>query len=187
MCIRDSYYTFAGEIPWHPNFASVALAEDAYRNRVHTGTQAIKIEVLAHKYAWENYHSEMNHAGPALVPSQPFSVRFDLRGAPQTFNQFLPDGSPATMTLSSIDGLEGNILYIREDLLRQYVGERDVIWLVFGKRELRPYPSSAPKWLVDAQRQKENAWQRVFSEVLEKPHTRRPQVRQMSKRGRKLG
>lgn len=169
---RD-HYTFAGEIPWHPGFASEALAEDAYHERVRDGTQAVEIEILAHEYAWESYHSEMNRAGSALVPSQPFSVQFDLRGAPQTFNQFLPDGSPATLTLSGVDGLDGKLLYIREDLLRQYAGERAIVWFVFGGRELRPYPSPPPKWLVGAQRQGENAWHQVFSEIIEKPRTRR--------------
>ncbi|MEJ5344445.1 MAG: hypothetical protein WHS83_06005 [Chloroflexus sp.] len=166
--IRDvprDYYTFAGEIPWHPGFASEAIAENAYYEHLRVGTQTIKIEILAHEYAWESYHSKMNRAGVALVPSQPFSVQFDLRGAPQTFNQFLPDGSPATLTLSGVDGLGGKLLYIREDLLRQYAGERAIVWFVFGERKLLPYPSSPPGWLMDALQQGENAWSQVFCEV----------------------
>lgn len=161
---RD-YYTFAGEIPWHPHFASVALTECAYRDSVHVRAREVEVEILAHGYAWESYHSEMNRAGHARVPSQPFSTRFDLRGAPQTFNQFLPDGSPATITLSGIDGFDAEILYIREDLLREYVGERAVVWFAFGERELCPYPPSPPEWLLDLQRQAANAWHQVLTEI----------------------
>ena len=93
--VPSDYYTFAGEIPWHPNFASLALAEDAYCENVRVGADAVDIEVLAHDYAWESYHSEMNRAGSARVPSRPFSPRFDLRSAPQSFDQFLPDGTPS--------------------------------------------------------------------------------------------
>ena len=160
---RDCY-TFAGEIPWHPCFASVALAERAYRQCVRIEAREVQVETLAHDYAWESYHSEMNRAGHARVPSQPFSARFDLRGAAQTFNQFLPDGSPATITLKGVDGLHADLLYIREDLLLEYVGERAVVWFTFGEREPWPYPPSPPQWLLDARRQGANAWHQAVTE-----------------------
>jgi len=165
-------YIFAGEIPWHPNFASVALDEDAYRDKVSIGTGTVSIEVLAHDYAWESYHSEMNRAGSVRVPSHPFSTRFDLRSAPQSFDQFLPDGTRATITLGCVDGLDTDILYVREDLLRQYAGKRAIVWFAFGERELRPYPSSPPQWLVDAYRQRANSWCEVLTEADIKQHAK---------------
>jgi hypothetical protein len=107
----------------------------------------------------------MNQAGSARVPSRCFSSRFDLRSAPQGFDQFLPDGTRATITLRGVDGLEGDILYIREDLLRQYVSGRTIVWFAFGERELRPYPRSPPEWLMVAQRQQSNAWRVVITEA----------------------
>lgn len=171
--VPSDHYTFAGEIPWHPNFASVALAEGAYREHVRIGSQSVEVEVLAHDYAWESYHSEMNRAGSARVPSHPFSADFDLRGVAQSFDQFLPDGSPATITLSGVDGLDGDVVYIREDLLRRYVADRVIVWFVFGERELRPYPPSPPEWLVDAQRGRANAWNMVITEKDLTPSTAR--------------
>jgi hypothetical protein len=106
----------------------------------------------------------MNRAGGALVPSQLFSARFDLRSAPQTFDQFLPDGTRATISLGGVDGLDGAILYIREDLLRCYVKERAVAWFAFGERGLRPYPPKPPQWLVDTRRQRANGWWTVLTE-----------------------
>ena len=177
--VPSDHYIFAGEIPWHPNFASVALAEDTYRENVRVGTRSVNVEVLAHNYAWENYHSEMNRAGSARVPSQPFSVRFDLRNVAQSFDQLLPDGTRATLTLGGVDGLDGDVLYVREDLLRQYVGDRVVVWFAFGERELRPYPSSPPQWLVDAQRQQANAWHVVLTETdIKAPEPAQAQKRQ---------
>jgi hypothetical protein len=162
--LPSDHYTFSGEIPWHPNFASVARAEQAYWEPLRISTETVNIEVLAHKYTWESYHSEMNRAGNARVPSHPFSHQFDLRSTPQSFDQFLPDGSRAAITLSGVDGLDGDVLYIREDLLHQYVGDRTIVWFAFGERQLRPYPPTPPKWLVDAQRQRANEWQEVFTE-----------------------
>jgi hypothetical protein len=162
--VPSDHYVFAGEIPWHPNFASLALDEDAYRENARVEAVTLSVEVLAHEYAWESYHSEMNRAGSARVPSRLFSNQFDLRCAAQTFDQFLPDGSRATITLSGVDGLEGDVLYIRKDLLRQYVGDRAIIWFVFGERELQPYPPSPPQWLVDVDLEQANSWCEVLTE-----------------------
>lgn len=164
--VPSDHYTFAGEIPWHPRFAAVALEEsgpdDAYREDVRCGAKAVGVEVLAHDYAWESYHSEMNQAGSARVPSLRFSSQFDLRSVPQGFDQCLADGRRASITLSGVDGLQGDVLYLREDLLEQYVGDREIVVFAFGERELRPYPPSPPQWLLDAQRQQTNAWHRVL-------------------------
>lgn len=163
--VPKDHYIFSGEISWHPKFASLALDEDAYREKVCIDAAKVSVEVLAHEYAWESYHSEMNRAGSVLVPSQPFSHRFDLRTVPQTFDQFLPDGRRATITLSGVDGLEGGVLYIREDLLRQYIGKRAIVWFMFGERELHPYPSSPPEWMMNAQQQQANSWREVLTEA----------------------
>lgn len=162
--VPSDYDIYAGEIPWHPNFAALALAENAYLESVRVGAETVEIEVLAHEYAWEGYHSEMNRAGSVRVPSQPFSRHFDLRSIAQAFDQILPNGSRATITLSGIDGLKGNLLYIREDLLQQYVDGRTILWSAFGERELRPYPAVPPNWLLEAQRKQANAWQQVITE-----------------------
>lgn len=180
--VPSDHYIFAGEIPWHPNFAFMALAEHAYCENVRIGGGEVEVEVLAHDYAWESYHSEMNRAGNTRVPSQPFSSRFDLHGAPQVFDQFLPDGSRATITLSGVDGLDADILYVREDLLQQYVGDRAIVWFAFGERELRPYPPSPPQWLVDAQRQQANAWHVALTEAdIKQTQTRKTQKKVASK------
>jgi hypothetical protein len=162
--VPSDHYIFANEIPWHPNFAYLALEEDAYHDKVCIGKRTAHIETLAHQYAWEGYHSEMNRAGRARVPSKLFSTRLDLRGAPQTFDQFLPDGTRATITLSSVDGLDAEILYIREDLLRQYVGKRAIVWYAFGERELRPYPLTPPDWLINMQ-ERLNVWHQVWTDA----------------------
>ncbi len=164
--IPSDYYTFAGEIPWHPNFASEALAENAYRGSVGRGMcpVEVEVEVLGHGYTWESYHSEMNCAGSTRVPSRPFSHRFDLHSKAQSFDQFLPDGSRATVTLSGIDGFEGELLYIREDLLHQYVDDRSIIWFAFGERELLPYPPSPPQWFTAVRQSDANSWRQVLTE-----------------------
>lgn len=168
--VPTDFYTFAGEFPWHPIFGAEALAysdlESAYRGRVRVGSNAIvDVETLAHQYGWESYHSEMNQAGSAHVPSRPFSMRFDLRSVPQGFDQVLPDGTRAAITLSGVDGLDGDVLYVRKDLLGDYVGDRELVWFAFGERQLRPYPAPPPEWLIAVQREEANAWRMALREA----------------------
>lgn len=165
--VPSDHYTFAGEIPWHPSFAATGPDADSvslYQENIRAENEDIEVEVLAHEYVWESYHSEMNPLGNAKVPSRNFSDHFGLKSVGQSFNQFLPDGNCATITLSGVDGLEGDMLYIREDLLRQYIQERKIIWLVSGERELRPFPPSPPEWLLTALRNGENTWTEVITE-----------------------
>jgi hypothetical protein len=184
--VPSNHFTFAGEIPWHPSFAAESLAdsdlEHAYRESVRVGTGNEEVEVLAHGYAWESYSSEVNQAGSARVPSRCFSARFDLRSVPQGFDQILPDGTRAAITLSGVDGLEGDVLYLRADLLRQYVGDRTIVWFAFGERELSPYPPSPPQWLVDAQRRHANAWRVVLTDVDLIPQATKKASKKVSKK-----
>ncbi len=165
----SDYYTFADEIPWHQHFALETLvecgSERAYREEIPVGSDKVEIETLAHYYAWESYHSEINRAGSALVPSHKFSHQFDLHSIPQSFDQYLADGTLATISLNGIDGLKGNILYIHEDLFRQYVGERTVVWFTQGERNLSPYPLSPPQWLSELFGSQANAWFTVLTEA----------------------
>lgn len=107
-------------------------------------------QILARRYAWKTYHSALNEAGAALVPSRPFSAAFDFRGIPNTFGQILPDGTPAAMSLGAPAWFDGHLLYIREDLMYRYAAGRQLIWFIWGKRQLYPYPDPAPNWLIEA-------------------------------------
>lgn len=128
----------------------------------HTG-RPLKIELLAHHYAWESYHSTLNRAGGALVPSRRFSEAFDLRGLPGTFDQALPDGSLASRSCSAPSGFTGNVLYLREDLLRTFAGKRVFVGLVWGERQIDVTVSGpGPDWLVRAREEDADLWKQVF-------------------------
>ena len=113
------YYTFAGEIPSSPEFAS-RFAEGAPELlcrqdlREHADFPIadfpIEVEILAHRYSWGNYHSPLNQAGGALVPSHSFSSAFDLRGISQSFDQILPDGTAAAISLRAPAQFDGHLL-----------------------------------------------------------------------------
>ena len=161
----DDHYTFAGEIPWSPGFARTEDYDDPnqiYRGEVEVDDgPPVEVEILAHRYAWEGYHSVLNEAGGALVPSRPVSAAFDLREAPRSFDQTLPDGTRAAMSFRAPAGLGGHLLYLREDLVHRYAAGRRLIWFTWGERELYPLPRSIPDWLVRASQKGEDIWRHI--------------------------
>ena len=97
------------------------------------GTQ-IQVEILAHDFSWESYHSELNQAGHPFIPSRLFSRSLDLRGVPQSFDQRLTDNTRAAISLRAPAGFDGHLLYLREDLVQRYAAGRRLVWLV-GRAE----------------------------------------------------
>jgi hypothetical protein len=161
--IPGDYYTFAGEIPWHPHFGSQADdPASLYQYSIRFGDGShIDAEILAHTYAWEGYHSSLNRAGGALAPSRLFSSAFDLRGVPQSFMQALPDGARAAMSYGAPEDFMGHLLYLREDLVRQYAGSRVPIWFASGERRLLRQGRRAPEWLQTVYQSREYVWRQV--------------------------
>ncbi len=160
--VPKSIYTFAGEIPWSESFASDADA-NSYQGSISVGNGVqIQAEILAHEYAWERYHSILNQASGALVPSRKFSSRFQLKGRPQSFDQDSPDGCRAAISLSAPEGLDGHMLYLREDLVYRYAAGRRMIWFVWGEKER--YPDSLvspPDWYLKVRSEYSNVWRHV--------------------------
>ena len=161
----SDHYTFAGEIPWASHFASANADESAYSGAVGGDGSAVEVETLAHEFAWESYHSLLNRAGGAFVPSRDFSTAFDLRSLPQSFDQVEPNGQLAAKSLSAQREFGGYLLYLREDLVNKYAGDRRIVWIVWGERQLLSYSHRSPRWLTEAIRKRESMWRRVVRGV----------------------
>jgi hypothetical protein len=142
------YYTFAGEIPWSTTFAHQRDEEDRqilYRREIQVeGGPPIPIEILAHCYDWEDYHSPLNNAGGGLVPSKRYSAALNLRGVPQVFHQAQSDGKLAALSFAAPNGYKGNVLFLREDLLRTYADGRRLVWFIWGERQTIPDVRASP-------------------------------------------
>ncbi len=165
----SDHYTFAGEIPWGAEFASDDESNEElgpYKERLggSWGKGPI-VEVLSHRYAWENYHSSMNRGGGCSVPSRAFSEEFDLRSAPSRFSQYESNGSLAAISLAPPEGCnrDGNVLYLREDLLLQYANARNVqlVWAIWGERNLINIGYDRPEWSTEIYQRYGHLWRRI--------------------------
>jgi len=174
----SDHYTFAGEIPWSMEFARNEDYDDIrqqyYHNIYVDKTLTVEAEILAHRYAWESYHSNLNNIGGALTPSRSFSEMFDLRGQPQSFNQTSADGIVAAISLSGPVGFKGDLLYLRKDLVDQYVGKRKLIWHCWGERQLYPYVRREQEWVIAVRRKGGDVWRTVrLGDKLTHPNSNR--------------
>jgi len=135
--VPGDYYIFAGEIPWHHRFASPEHEEtvnDLYQKELWPRGGTPRFERLAHSFNWESHHSLENQAN-GYVPSRLFSEKFDLRSVPSGFDQVEPSGAYAARCVSAPAGFEdGELLYLRDDLVRRYAEDRAIVTFAFGER-----------------------------------------------------
>ena len=156
--LPNDCYLFAGEIPWSPAFSGNRPGCYADELLV-AGDDYVPVEDLAHWYGFESYHSELNDAGQTVLPSGPFSLAHDLRSVPQSLNQALPDGALASVTVAAPEGFEGQVLYVREGLLKAFLGERTVVWYGWGERLPLTSGFQMPDWWARAPRSEtEERW-----------------------------
>ena len=163
--VPSDYYVFAGEIPWHGRFARPEpgyTVADLYKEEPWIGRRDLHFEVLAHRFAWEPHHSPFNKA-TAYVPSRTFSEAFDLRSRPNGFDQVEPSGGVAALPFSAPSGFDGNLLYLRADLVRTYATDRAIVTFGWGEREVQlTWPEEPPEWARRTYSANRNVWRRVI-------------------------
>ena len=126
----------------------------------------LEFESLAHEFAWEGHNSSQNGAF-AYVPSRRLSRHSDLRSVAAGFDQVDAEGRPATMSFAAPEGFSGNLLYVREDVVKAYAGQRAVVTVGWGERQIHAaWPESVPDRLLTVYRAHRNIWRthRVVAE-----------------------
>ena len=165
-----SYYVFAGELPWSSGPRQGLSPTDL--RQLYTGTievdegTEISVEIPVHRFEWESYHSSLNELGGLPVPAITIAEAFDLRGGPNSLNWCDSEGRPASLTASAPSDFKwGNLLYLREDLMRRYCDEHDyeLVWIVWGERTpyVADYLDQQPDWLYEAYATHSHIWRRV--------------------------
>lgn len=143
--LPTDYYLFAGEIPWSTDYSG--NRPECYADEISLDNDHdLPVEILAHCYGFEPYHSELNDTGNTLLPSGAFSRAHDLRGIPRSLDQATPDGELASVTLDAPDGFGGQVLYVKEALLRAFIGERTLVWYGWGARLPSTSGFHIPDW-----------------------------------------
>lgn len=163
--IPSYYYTHAGETTWRSSTPTEGSGQVSSHTAeiAHEDEPSITVELLAVEYAWGSYHSALNRAaGP--VPTTRVSEQLQLRSARRSLDRVDLAGRPGSLTFRAPEGFIGTLLYLREDLLRFYAGDdRELVWMLWGERQLRGYSMSWPRWLMNVRQEHADIWRRVRS------------------------
>ena len=166
----EAHYVFSGEMPWSSRARQGRLAVDLrelYSGVLNVGDQQqISVEIPVHRYSWESYHSSVNEAGGYPVPATTLAEAFDLRAMPNSLDWCDPEGRRASLTLAAPSSFKsGHLLYIREDVIREYCDAHDYefVWFVWGERGLyfADRPAQLPDWVYKAYADHSNIWRHV--------------------------
>ena len=162
--VPEDVTTFAGEIPWSARFAADMEPEeglDPYQVRVgNWGEKGIAVELLGHRYAFSSERTTTLRMSYD-VPSKEVAGGLNLRQRPRSFDLAQLDGLPASLTRAAPVGFEGNLLYIRRDLVSEYAKGRDFVQLAWGEREPRFSGGAFPDWFSAMRDSGEHLWRQI--------------------------
>ena len=145
----EDYYTFAGEIPWSPRFASslrnrngktkrdLRFIFDGYRGSQRS--PGIRVEIPAYDFHWESHHSDLNQVSGVTVPAPALCERMGLSGRRSQWDFYDPSGNPASIFRKCKmlnDTYGSRLLYLKSVLLKSYLAQtrQTMVWLVWGER-----------------------------------------------------
>jgi hypothetical protein len=143
------HYTYAGEIPWSERYGPFLSEEDgsakrnverAFGSRIGS-TSGVQVEIPVHTFAWESHHSRLNQVSGMRFPAPALCEYLNLVNHNQTSDLFESGGERATIYREfRFDNARYDswLLYIRKDLLEEYLEETDqtIAWLPWGERTL---------------------------------------------------
>ena len=162
---------FAGETPWSPRFevrfedgydsySRSALRRDWHDEGIALGQVAVELStgeggsrtVLERSYD---------------VPSFEFAARFGLRQLPGTLDLVGFDGVRASATFRAEGPWRGHLLFLRRDLVVDFAGDRRIMQVAWGEREVTVEWSSVPPWVRAVHQTYEHIWRHI--RVLDEP------------------
>lgn len=157
---------FAGEAPWSPRFSAdfddddddaysrPALRHDRLEEGIGVGLVAVELStseggsptVLKRSYQ---------------VPSFEFAARFGLRQLPGTLDLVGFDGARASATFRMEEPWRGQLLFVRRDLVVDFAGDRRIMQVGWGEREVTVEWGAVPAWVREVHEKHENLWRDV--------------------------
>ena len=159
--IRD---VFAGEVPWSTRFEVKHDDNDSeHRPR----------PALCHD--WQDAGIGVDQLGVDLspidgptaldqaygVPSFEFAHRFGLRQLPGTLDLVGLDGARASASFRVKEPWRGQLLFIRRDLVAEFAGDRRIVLVAWGEREVTVEWRALPAWVRSAHESYAHIWRSI--------------------------
>ena len=173
---------FAGETPWSPRFKvrfdEVRFDDDDNDNdndnESYSGP-ALRRDWHDRGIALSQVAVELSTgegASPTVleqaydIPSFEFAARFGLRQLPGTLDLVGFDGVRASATFRVEEPWRGHLLFVRRDLIVNFAGDRRIMQVAWGEREVAVEWRSVPPWVRAVHQEYEHVWRdiRVLNE-----------------------
>ncbi|MGC7096737.1 hypothetical protein ACPZ19_18850 [Amycolatopsis lurida] len=160
--VRD---VLAAEMPWSPRL-KLSLDDDAlgafpYRAlRRDWQDDGIGLDQVAVDFAPDNT-SEIGLGGGYDVPSFEFAARFGLRQLSGTVDLVGLDGRRASAVFRADKPWRGHLLFVRRDLVEDFAGERRIMQVAWGEREVAANWHSIPSWMRAVHRSYAHLWRHI--------------------------
>lgn len=144
----DYYYAFHGENPWSPQWWRNYEAEDGAAPALRQGERVVEvpgrgnpIRVISFtaRMCWESYHSLENQNGFGVLLDPAFAIECGLGVVPHRW--MYVDAESRLAAVSCENGIKGhraNLTYVRLDVLRKFLAERGMEFVIscWGERDL---------------------------------------------------
>lgn len=159
------YGIFAGEMPWSMRFEVDTDDEDVLPGyallQEDWNDPGISIELVATEYSFEGVRTSTNLDRDYCVPSHGLARKLKLLQRPGSLDLVARDGEPASLTFRATDPWKGQLLYLRQDLLRHYAGDREIVLVAWGERMVDVDWHAPPEWLREVHDNGEHRWREV--------------------------
>lgn len=142
----ERHYTYAGEMPFEVPPGLPAKPQDEESSdeilcevsmRPWSGG-GVPVEIPVQEYRWESYHSELNAASGAVLPSPRLCQHLGLGYRPGQWDLHDDVGVASLYRELGAGGISlgGRLAYLRADLVQRYLDETDqaLVWLMWGER-----------------------------------------------------
>jgi len=159
--VRD---VFAGEVPWSPRFDVRHDDDDPSRDpalRQDWHDDGIGLEQIAVELSTGEGGSPTALKRSYDVPSFKFAARFGLRQLPGTLDLVCLDGIRASATFRAEGPWQGQLLFLRRDLVVEFAGERRIVQVGWGEREVTVEWSAVPDWVRETHESYEHVWRDI--------------------------
>jgi len=155
---------FVGEVPWSPRFDLRSDDPSLYSRpalRQEWGDEGIEISQVAVEIPTTEGGSATTLDQSYNVPSFEFAARFGLRQLPGTLDLVDLAGTRASATFRTENPWRGTLLYIRRDLVVEFAGDRKIVQVGWGERQVTVDWGAVPVWVRDARQAYENLWRNI--------------------------
>jgi hypothetical protein len=164
--VRD---VLAAEMPWSRRFqpGSGKQSPDSFPRPTlgrdwQDDSAGVRVGQVAVDFAPELPRaSETGLSGAYAVPSAEFAARFSLRQLPGNLDLIGLDGRRASAVFGVGKPWRGHLLFMRRHLVEDYAGDRRIMQVAWGEREVGIDWHSRPDWMNAAHQNYTHIWRRI--------------------------